>query len=76
MTNPIRFEKKMFRVRRDVRRERRGPTRLSRIFTRPDDALDTPDLGFFVFVSDAIEGLYTIEALIRLAELFTKTLNM
>jgi hypothetical protein len=61
----------MLRVSRDVSRVRRGPTRLSRIFTRPDGALDTLDLGFFIFVSDAIEGLYTIEALVRLAELFT-----
>ena len=61
----------MLRVSRDVSKERRGPTRLSRIFTRPEGVLDTLDLGFFVFVSDTIKSLYTIEALIRLAELFT-----
>ena len=54
----------MARDKREKRTERRGPVLLSFRILR--DAL-----RFFIFISDAIKRFYTIEALIRLAELFT-----
>ena len=75
ISNPIRLDKKILRVSLEVSKDRRGPRRRSLIFTRPappvGGLLGTCALDFSIFISDPIERLYTIEALIRLAELFT-----
>lgn len=87
MIKPIKLETKITRVKRELIKDRLGPNRpwrrrLSRKRIRPAFAgrflssLGACPLGFFIFISDTIEGFYTVKTFISLAEFFAQAFDM